>query len=181
MIVHSEKIVVRGFTLIELLVVVLIIGILAAVALPQYRKAVLKARIAEYEINLKALAQAEHAYYLENGEYALGFNPPELGIEIPACKLVPGLNSMVVSCNYAFSRSSSNGALIYAGPSVHLMASSHPLNPLFLLPVENQYFNGELTLKAGVLYCCSSMGFDCSQVGFTQPIQTRLGTFYSQP
>ena len=62
----------RGFTLIELLVVVLIIGILSAIALPQYQKTVYKARMAEVPIRVKAMEQAINLYTLENGFPASG-------------------------------------------------------------------------------------------------------------
>ncbi len=71
----------KAFTLIELLVVVLIIGILSAIALPQYTKAVKRARCVEAIINLKAITDAQERYALANGFYTnnledLDITPP---------------------------------------------------------------------------------------------------------
>ena len=70
-----------GFTLIELLVVVLIIGILAALALPQYEIAVEKSRAMEGVSLARSIALANQAYYLANGSWCDDIN--DLDLDFP--------------------------------------------------------------------------------------------------
>ncbi|MGB2578664.1 type IV pilus assembly protein PilE [Elusimicrobium simillimum] len=72
----------KGFTLIELLVVVLIIGILAAIGLPQYTKAVEKSRAAEGFQNIQTLRRAHDIYHMQTGTWPSSLE--DLDVEMPA-------------------------------------------------------------------------------------------------
>jgi prepilin-type N-terminal cleavage/methylation domain-containing protein len=59
----------RGFTLIELLIVVVIIGVLAAIAVPKFQNTKGKANAASLRADLRNLVTAEEAYFYDNSSY----------------------------------------------------------------------------------------------------------------
>ena len=75
----------RGFTLIELLVVVVIIGVLAAIAIPKFQSTKGKANAASLKSDLRNLATAQEAYFYEN--YAYTTSIPALNVKLTAAGL----------------------------------------------------------------------------------------------
>ena len=100
-----KKINKKAFTLIELLVVILIIGILAAIAVPQYQKAVAKAELAQIISAVKSLKRAQEVYFLSKGEYANSINLLDISIndENTSCQLTTGQYNYVQCYNKNFS------------------------------------------------------------------------------
>ena len=71
----------EGFTLIELMIVVVIIGILAALAIPRFMQATVKSRQSEAKGILKQVYTMERTFRQETGAYSVDLNA--IGVEVP--------------------------------------------------------------------------------------------------
>ena len=178
----------KAFTLVELLVVVLIIGILAAVALPQYNKAVEKSRAGQVLSPLKALSQSYNSYYLDNGQAPARIT--DLDISLPW-----------TGKYYYLSGADNDAARSNDDWSMALYHSSNDLDGVCVVRIRGKYAGGgfcifsriptsgaEAVLSADQLYCiervtgattlAGSTGDYCKKLfGGTQKSAGNLVTF----
>lgn len=140
-----------GFTLIELLVVIIIIGILAAIALPSFLSQANKGKQAEAKQNIATMNKSNQAYVLENGVFVTTIG--EFG------KLGAGIKTQTTNYTYALDAISSNGttgAYALATPvptikayigGVALAFQSGSSDPITLSAIcENQSVGGAATI-----------------------------------
>ncbi len=121
----------KGFTLLELLVVILMIGILAAIAVPQYSRSVRRAEMVEGLAHGKTIYDAALRYKSVNGEAPTDFNQLDIGfagVNITGATFVDGNFTYTLSSNYTGVKSKLGGYDLYMFfPTVSSTGVSAPI------------------------------------------------------
>ena len=159
-------VVIRGFTLIELLVVVLIIGILASVALPQYTKAVAKSRYSQLITAGKSLKDAMEVYYMANGNYPQYWG--DLDIEFKGCTADASARYMLWCDNFAVDMFKSNDVnlnlfdthgLPNNGKNMPSTDLYDKASAYYVVWLDNSPYPGKTECQSKVDGLCKTMGF----------------------
>jgi type IV pilus assembly protein PilE len=146
------KKIINGFTLIELLVVVLIIGILAAVALPQYTKAAERGKASEALIMGKAIRDSLDRYALANGAWPDTFNPDDLDISVPPNASFTGGVMKLNRFSYSYSG-------LGTGKNVLYVPSTKPLSDGSVI-----WFDIYAVSNSGKIHCNAVSGTRAEQI-----------------
>jgi len=141
----------KGFTLIELLVVIIIIGILAAIALPSFLNQSNKAKQSEAKTYVGTLNKGQQAYYTEKNRF--GSDVAILGVGVKTITenynyLSQGTTAATVTGNFATSTGTARAVALrgYAGRvQLHTVVSTSDVTSLAVLCEANQAGTGALT------------------------------------
>jgi type IV pilus assembly protein PilA len=135
-----------GFTLVELMVVVAIIGLLSAVAIPNFKKYQAKAKISEAKLQLSSIYTAEASFFSDYNMYAhcltyMGFDP---GPEWPSRYFAVGFVTPVAYDAGAYNAAVNSGLNSLAGTGCPNVATAVPRNTASISPNDaNQFFAGK--------------------------------------
>src|SRR5439155_564687 len=134
----------KGFTLIELLIVVVIIGILAAIAIPKFANTKAKAYIASMKSDLRNLVTAEEAYFADSVKYSATPAKPALRTGLlfyrsflAAAALLVGVATLLIATSFAPERTFALVMLMIAlEVGVFIVFGRYLVNRLVLWPLE---------------------------------------------
>ena len=168
----------QAFTLIEVLVVVLIIGILAAIAVPQYQVAVGKSRLATIKDLTNSIAQAQELFYLSNGRYSESLE--NLDMSFPAGGTF-NANKNVITYSWGYcsieDRSNSGCLINFSNTWIYYVVYHKYVTSQYKIYIEGKTFCQTSKNTIGMKICKSDTGATSTAPGWPSENDTAYPTY----